>query len=1106
MVDPLDPLRAGPRPIDTLHTLHSLQALAAAAIDVVYESDEEGLIQWISPSLTQVLGWAPPDIVGTRLMDLAHPDDVAGFLNAQALVYSQVQPVAVGPVRLLGSSGEYRGLSARARPITGDDGVVEGAIVTLADTSLYDAAVRALTTLSECNRALVRAVDEHGLHQAICDIIVASGEYAFSWYGIPVNDTAQSVRPIAATAAEAGYLDDVTISWGDNSYGHGPTGECLRTGMPQVRNVLEDDLGYQPWQEAAARHGFRASISLPVVVRGDIDGALMVYATDPHAFDDVARTLMSVLAADLGFGLERLRSLDEVIRQRSRLQGAMQSQFDPFVLLESVRDGTGAIVDFRYLEASDAAIAFDGGAREQMAGRMLKELVPDDGSDPSFASFVRVAETGEPLIADDLVYLPPDGAAPRRLDIRAVRSGDGVAVSFRDVTERFEVASRLALSEERYRLLAENSSDVILLSDHEANVEWVSASITNTLGWRPDDVMGRAAAEFIHPEDVPMMRQVVSDSFRTGASTRMRYRWRIANDGYRWVEAAGRPFLNESTGAWSRVVRLRDIHEQVLAEHELAEREEHYRLLAENASDVVWQVHPDGTVAWTSESVSRVLGWHRADVIGRTAMSLVAPDDVPRMTRIRDEAIGGLTSHGEIRLLAADGSTRWISITLRPVPTAEGVARVAAIRDIDAEVQVRTEAEFALGHDHVTGLPTLQVVERRIDQSLVGLGAEDEMGVLCVGLDGLGRINDALTYSAGDLMLTTVGARIAETVGSPDLVGRGAGDEFIVVIPSLASAADAGRLAEQIRVAVKQPLPAVEGGLTPTVSIGIATGRRGSDAMRLLGDASVALRQAKVSGRDRFAFVDEEVAAEAQARLSTETRIRAGLAKGEFQAWWQPIVRIATGEVAGYEALARWIHDGEVLAPSDFLPVAERSDLIHGIDITVLERAVAALHQLPEPLFASINVSSQTLAQTPYADTVEGLLAGAGTDPGRLHIEVTETTLLSARPAVVDSMRRLAALGVNWYVDDFGTGYSSISHLHDLPISGLKLDLSFTRGIRDGDASSVKLAGGLASLAKALGTDTVAEGIETSMEAEILLAQGWTYGQGWLYGRPAPLP
>jgi EAL domain-containing protein (putative c-di-GMP-specific phosphodiesterase class I) len=170
----------------------------------------------------------------------------------------------------------------------------------------------------------------------------------------------------------------------------------------------------------------------------------------------------------------------------------------------------------------------------------------------------------------------------------------------------------------------------------------------------------------------------------------------------------------------------------------------------------------------------------------------------------------------------------------------------------------------------------------------------------------------------------------------------------------------------------------------------------------------------------------------------------------------------------------------------------------------MVEPVVGALAGLPEPLFIAVNVSGQTLARTAYADVVAASLAAHAVTPSRLHIEVTETMLLAINDAVVRQMHDLADLGCRWYVDDFGTGYSSISHLRDLPVSGLKLDMSFTAGIRSGERTAMQLAGALIGLANGMGLDTVAEGIEAQAEADYLRTVGWRHGQGWLYGKASP--
>lgn len=847
---------------------------------------------------------------------------------------------------------------------------------------LAASALRALATLRQGNRVLVRAQDAESLRQQMCDTIVQAGGYLFAWYGIPARDEARTVVPVAMAGKHQGYLDEVTISWGEGPAGRGPTGTSIRTGTTQVRNDFTPDPDFKPWLGAATSRGFQASISLPVRVRGHVEGALMVYAEEQDAFDQAAQELLEDLAADVGYGLSRLLDAQENVRAQAQL----------------------------------------------------------------------------------------------------------------------------VESERRYRLLAQNSSDVVIWSDSSLGIRWASPSAQSMFGWDPEAMLGKTAADFVHPDDLPRVRAAVTASEQSGQPVSLRYRWRCADGTYRWVEAAGNPIPEERERGGGRVVRLRDVDQQLRAERELAAREEQYRLLAENASDVVLQIGPDGRIRWASHSVTRVMGWEVEQLVGVVALDLVRPEQQPRLVAMRERVFAGESASDEFQLRKADGSYQWMEMVLRPVPTADGIGRVVALRDIEEAVRARSALEFALGHDQLTGLAVRRVVLGRIATEQQRLAPGTLVGVLSIGIDSLTTVNEGLSYGAGDLVITTVATRLAEAVGGADRVGRGAGDEFVVILPDLPSATLAASRAEELRLAVQGGVLVAGQELRPTVSIGITLGNRTSAPEQLLHDASLALREAKAQGRDRYAFADSHIAEEAHRRLVLERAIREGLAQGQFVPWFQPIVSMTSGRVDGYEALVRWRQGDRWVQPGDFLPVAEASSLICDVDVAVMQRSIEAMAAMPSERFVAVNVSTVTLARTPYAALVAEALAVNSVAPGRLHLEVTETALLSADDPVAVAIADLAAAGARWYVDDFGTGYSSISHLRDLPVSGLKLDRSFTAGIGDGDDTCLRLADALAGLARGLALDSVAEGIETEAEAAVLKAQGWMHGQGWLYGRPAAQP
>ena len=259
-------------------------------------------------------------------------------------------------------------------------------------------------------------------------------------------------------------------------------------------------------------------------------------------------------------------------------------------------------------------------------------------------------------------------------------------------------------------------------------------------------------------------------------------------------------------------------------------------------------------------------------------------------------------------------------------------------------------------------------------------------------------------------------------------------------------------------------------------------------------------------GPGRWEILDGNIAAESRRILDLKAGLRLALANDGIRPWFMPVADLATGEVRGYESLVRWVQpDGTVVPPDDFLPIAERSDLILQIDRVMLSRTLDVLASVEPHLHAAVNVSAATLRSGLLEQAVRAELARTGVAPRRLHLEVTETDLLHITPEIEATMRAIAEMGVLWWIDDFGTGFSSISHLRDMRVHGLKLDRSFTEGIGSGDDRAVRLAQGLIGLAEGLGLMTIAEGVETAEQAAVLLAQGWQWGQGWLYGKAAPI-
>jgi PAS domain S-box-containing protein len=314
---------------------------ADAAQDIVYQTDRGGTILWVSHNVESLLGWRPVQLTGTQAVDLIHDDDRSRVAPVRARVYEGTAVDAVS-CRFRTAAGGHREFSVRAQPMYDADDAIVGSVVVLRDMHHSAATLRALVTLSRGNGVLVRAEDESQLLQEMCATVVDAGHYRFAWYGRPVEDPEQSVAVVAVAGDHDDYLDGIRISWGDNEFGRGPTGSAIRTGSTRVVNDFLVDPDYAPWVDAALQHGFRCSISLPVVVDGRVDGALMVYAAETGSFDDMARSLLEDLAADLGYGLARLRDAAHLAEALSSsvfvLAAAVESR-DPYTAGHQSRVG-----------------------------------------------------------------------------------------------------------------------------------------------------------------------------------------------------------------------------------------------------------------------------------------------------------------------------------------------------------------------------------------------------------------------------------------------------------------------------------------------------------------------------------------------------------------------------------------------------------------------------------------------------------------------------------------------------------------------------------------------------------------------------------------------
>jgi diguanylate cyclase (GGDEF)-like protein/PAS domain S-box-containing protein len=669
---------------------------AETTADVVFETDRDGCFVWMQPTVTALLGWDPHELIGLPARTFVHPDDLERAFDMRRLVYEGTSPSDID-ARFRTADGRYRECSVRARPLMTADGEVTGIVLVLRDVHLQTAVLRALTTLSRANAVLVRAGDEDDLLQRTCEAVVETGLYPLAWYARPLDDEARSVAPVARAGPAADYVDEIEVSWGDGPLAQGPIGTAVQSRLTQVRNELTTDEAYRPWIDSARRHGLSCMVAMPVVVDDAVDGILAVYAAEAGTFDDLALTLLEDLAADLGFGLARLReaarlqsALVEQERGASRMRATLDSLLDPFALLESVRDADGRLVDLRYIDANDAGVAYNQMSRDELLGSTMLQLFPALLDSGPLAAYFAAIETGEPMILDDVPYVNEMYGTTRYYDLRGVKTGDGLALTWRDVTERRREQEELAASRAEYRLLAEHASDFVVRTDASGAIDWASPSTTRALGYAPDELIGRRAGDLVHPDDAELPRRA-NEALARGEAVHDRVRMRRKDGSVGWFDFLVRPVLDGDGHVLSRVSSWRLVDAEVAAEAALHDSETRFRLLAENASDVVYQTDLDGRITWISPSVESVLGWVPEQLLATKEVELLHPrDTVLHIGTHATAASGDLLK----RFRTRGGEHRWMAVRSTPVEV-DGAATgaVVGLRDVHAETLARQALE-----------------------------------------------------------------------------------------------------------------------------------------------------------------------------------------------------------------------------------------------------------------------------------------------------------------------------------------------------------------------------------------------------------------------------
>ena len=452
----------------------------------------------------------------------------------------------------------------------------------------------------------------------------------------------------------------------------------------------------------------------------------------------------------------------------------------------------------------------------------------------------------------------------------------------------------------------------------------------------------------------------------------------------------------------------------------------------------------------------------------------------------------------ELHRHLADGRV----IAVRHQPMAGG-GWVGTYEDITERYRAEESIAHIARHDSLTDLPNRMLLGERMIEGLTRVGEnKGAMAVMCFDLDNFKAVNDSLGHPVGDKLLRELAKRLCVSVGKNDTIARLGGDEFAILHPAVNNQ-DTENLARRLINAVSTPFLIDGQEIHSSICVGIAMApEHGTTGDQLMKCADLALYRAKAQGRNTWRFFDPGMDLEIQARRSLEVDLHRALVAGEFHIAYQPLVNLATNEVAGMEALVRWTHpERGPISPAEFIPIAEETGLIIPLGEWILRQACTEAGHWPATVKLAVNLSPIQFRSRTLVSIVINALAAARLPADRLELEITEAVLMQKDELIENMLHQLRGLGVRIAMDDFGTGYSSLSYLRKFPFDRIKIDKIFLADA-DSNADSAVIVRTIAALGQALGIETTAEGIETEGQLELARQVGCTEGQGYLISRP----
>ena len=699
----------------------------------------------------------------------------------------------------------------------------------------------------------------------------------------------------------------------------------------------------------------------------------------------------------------------------------------------------------------------------------------------------------------------------RGIAIRDEQGGTAIEGFIEDITERKATHEALEQAELRYRNIFEHASEGIFQSTREGRYLAANLALARLYGYRTPAELIADLSEIEHRlyvqpgrrdeflEQIEAQGEVLN--FESEVYRRDGSRIWISENAHAVQGARGEFICYEGT--------VQDITERRQAE-------EHLRLLAmvfSNSNEAIIVTDADNRIIATNSAFTQLTGYRQDEVTGQNPRILSAGNTPPEVFREMWECLERDGSwQGELwdRRKTGEPYPKWLSISLVRDAAGRVINHIGSFIDISELKATQERIRHLAHHDTLTNLPNRFSLHEKLEQALGFCKRNNQqLALMLIDLDRFKTINDTQGHHAGDELLIQVAQRLKNAVRHSDIVARLGGDEFVVALPGIGSPAEAAHLAAKLAEEISQPYQIIGQEQRTSPSIGICLyPDDGIEIGDLLKNADVAMYHAKAQGRGNFQFFTDAMQLATNRRMNIEADLRLALERGEFVLHYQPQLDLRSGTIVGVEALIRWQHPARgMVAPGEFIPVAEESGMIGAIGDWVLEEACRQLRAWKDKgithLRMSINLSAGQFLDKTLPVRIHELLASNGIGAELLDLEVTESMSMASPDESISVMKTLTRSGLTLSIDDFGTGYSSLAYLKLLPIRTLKIDRSFVKDI-ESDPNDADICDVTVLLAHKLGLEVVAEGVESEAQLKFLRSIGCEKIQGYLISRPLP--